>query len=172
MRSKRIAGVLAVIVVVLITAPGHAGAADMAPLALNDRTGASAPTAAEKTSWYERAWRRVREAFGVPGGTRASWMDSDLNGSGPCAPRGCSCCHSPIMVPRNVDGSFVHPSPPGSTENIDGLYLRSAKAISQMNAREREQVRRKLRSAISDEDASRARALIDATVAKAPASAK
>jgi hypothetical protein len=170
MRSKQIAGVLGVVTVILMMLPVQVSAVDVAPLALNDQTKGSVPTAKEdEGSWYMRAWQKVRESFGGSKSGKATWVDKDLSGGGTCGSRGCACCHSPIMVPGNIDRTYVHPNTSGSKEDINALYLRSAKAISQMNATERDAFRRKIRRAIADGDTSSARAFIDASVAKPPA---
>jgi hypothetical protein len=161
MRPKQMTAVLIVVLTVLTTASVPVSAAGPAPSAQ-----ASTAAPASDGAWYERAWRRLLAAFGVSESGGANWTDPELSAGGACGSRGCTCCHSPIMVPHNVGKSYVHPSPPGSTEDVNGLYLRSARAIGQMNPRERDELRKKIRRALSDSDSVTARALIDASVSK------
>ena len=166
MRPKKMTAILIVVLTVLTTASAQVSAAGPAPGAQ-----ASATAPASDGAWYERAWRRILAAFGVSESGPANWTDPQLSAGGACGSRGCTCCHSPIMVPHNVDKSFVHPGPPGSTEDVNGLYLRSARAIGQMDPRERDRLRKQIRRALSDSDSATARALIDASVSKAPSKA-
>jgi hypothetical protein len=164
MRSKNIAGVLALMMAVLMTAPVEVWARDAAQLAVSEQARQPAATAQSGSEpWYARAWQKIRSAFG--GSRSVSWTDKALAGNGVCGARGCTCCHSSIMEPR-VDDAFVHPGPPGSGEQVNSLYWRSAKAIAQMNATERDAIRKKIRSAISNGDTTAARALIDASLGK------
>jgi hypothetical protein len=173
MRSKQVAAVLGLTLAVLTTTPARVEAQGMAQLAMNGQASASTTTTQQAAApWYERAWRWVRAAFGESKSAKATWTGGGFAEGSGCGSLGCNCCHSSIMVPRNVDRSFVHPSPSGSTEDVDSLYLRSAKAISRMEARKRDQVRRGIRLAISDGDSSRARRLIDASVANPPEGSK
>lgn len=166
MRSRHVAVVLGFILAVSTTTPVRVVASDMGPLAMNGQAGDSTPTMRQATSsWYERAWQWVRGAVGGSESAKATWIDGGFAEGSGCGSSGCACCHSPIMVPGRIDRSFVHPSPPGTTEDVDGLYLRSAKAISRMEARKRDQVRRGIRRALSDSDTAGARRLIDASVA-------
>ena len=170
MRTRKVAGVLGVVIALVIAAPGDVRAADRAPVALNDRTGASGSAAAETPDpWYASVWQKIRRAFGASDSSSANWVDADAGWGKSCGSRSCACCHSSTMGPQMSSKSFVHPAAVGSTEDVNGMYFRSARAIAQMNPGERDAVRKAIRRAIADGDAARARELIDASVAKAPA---
>ena len=171
MRSKHIAAALALTTAILAMAPIQASAREAMQLALNDQPTRSASAAKPGSEpWYARAWQKIRGVFG--GSQVGNWTDKELVSSRACGSWGCTCCHSSIMEPRNIDDSFVHPSPPGSTEQVNSLYWHSAKAIAQMNAYERDAIRRKIRSAIANGDTKGARSWIDASLGKAPSGAK
>lgn len=174
MRPKHMAGVLALTMAILTMAPIQASALEATQLALNDQPTRSVSTASAAKPggepWYARAWQKIRGVFG--GSQVGNWTDKELASSRACGSWGCTCCHSSIMEPRNIDDSFVHPSPPGSTEQVNNLYWHSAKAIAQMNANERDTIRRKIRSAIANGDTMGARTWIDASVGRARSSSK
>lgn len=171
MRSKALAGILGFVMALSAAAPFPASASERAPLAQAGLAAGSPPTAAQPAgTWFERAWRQVLDAFGFSASGAGAWTDKDIDGAATCGSRGCACCHSSLMVPRNVGRDFVHPGPARPGEDINSLYLRAAKTIAKMEPQERDAVRKQIRSAIANSDEAAALRLIEAVVAKPPAS--